>query len=124
MDLTGVSKKGVKLINDNPGATAYELLEKGLSQKDYEKIAAQSTDAAPPKTETPEDEAPAVAVPKKVEPTVVKANKPMAVERPGASVQRSSAATFRNKKTGKTGTMNATQLDMLCRKYPDEFEKL
>lgn len=122
MDLTGVSKKGIKLINDNPGVSPYDLLEKGLSQKDYEKLAAQTTSPGPDKIETPQDEAPVVAVPKKVE---VTSNKPTAVERPAAIAgQFGGAKAFRNKKTGKTGTMNGTQLDMLCRKYPDEFEKI
>lgn len=143
MKITGLSKTGQKLLAENPGKTLMELSALGLSAKDYA-VMEKHLEQQPPATAVMQDdnstEAPApeqqppAPVPLPVElPPVVEKIDPKSIM-PTAQLQqrvqvqpataRTGAVRYRNKKTGKRGTMNAATIQMMVKKYPDEYEIL
>lgn len=106
-----------RIIKENPGLTAYELLEKGLSQAGYEKLVsenytvqqtpdmAQSSDL--PKTEKPEPIRPTVQPTiRKAEPKLSSAPRQQADKHMGYLI---------NKKTGKRTRMTMASIQFMMK---------
>lgn len=110
-----MTKADKKIIEDNPGKSAYELFNLGISQKAYdelvEKEAADNAQKGAPR-------------PVKVE-KIEMASKPQPQRpqiRPAEAVTTN--AQLHNKKTGRTVSMARKQAEYLARTSPQEFQLL
>ena len=132
MKIEGLSAKDQKIYNQNPGASLEDLAAKGLSQKGYSIIAVALSAGESEQVATDGVAAPvattAAALPpvvQRVEPKMVAPTDSLPKPQLSQSLPASGGRLrYKNKKTGKTGYMNAATINMMAAKYPDEYEIL
>lgn len=114
-----MTAKDQKLIEANPGKTAYQLLELGLSQKGFTELSGMQQTARTAPTYTPKNE----LIPEKVELTAKHIAQPVLMPHV-AAINVSDTVQLYNKKTGKTTSIQRVNAQKMARKYPNEFQIL
>lgn len=116
VDISKLSKKGQKLYTEFAHLPLSELLEKGLSDKDYTLLSGMLSHVEEVKKE-PE-------LPKRIEPVKVQIGQQV-VNRPITTPQRNTRAKFvifRDKKTGKERRLGIAFYEALSRTNPGNYE--
>ena len=114
-----MTAKDQKLIDANPGKTAYQLLELGLSQKGFTELSAtQQTARIAPQYVSKNE-----LIPDKVELTAKHIAQPILMPHVGV-INVTDTVRLYNKKTGKTTNIQRVNAEKMARKYPNEFQVL
>lgn len=114
--------KDEKIIKANPDASAYELLQLGISEKKYnELLEKESTEATAPRQKV----APVVVEATKVEPKVTVVEAPRAAPKltQVTAAQVTGKTYLVNKQTGKRTPMTAESIRRMVNKYPNIYEQ-